>query len=118
MGVQNRVVPTGYKKHESANYFRCFYCGQLGNVLDHFPPVSRRHDINIFGVNIEKILVRSCHECNAYLASSIQPNLEERKKHAISRFEIHKSSDDPEVDRKREIKKIFYGSFHKQRRKK
>ena len=45
----------------SEDEFRCFYCGEIADTLDHIPPLSLAEN---YSQNHNHVLVRCCSECN------------------------------------------------------
>lgn len=115
MGKKSIRFKNIYDNHESMKFFACFYCGEAADTIDHFPPVSRRHDASIFDRDIQKLLIRSCSSCNSYLGSSLQSTLEQRKKFALKRFKKIPISIGDAFDHKKCIRKFFNESFRPQR---
>ena len=49
--------------------WRCVYCGEIGDSVDHVPPTSVRPTLRDMGIAHEYpfLEVRSCRECNSAL---------------------------------------------------
>ena len=63
-------------RHEEANPFTCFYCGDPANTLDHQPPISRINDYRALGLGYEEyVKVPCCAECNGLLSNTLTTNL-------------------------------------------
>lgn len=65
--------------HHIDNDGVCIYCGDVADVDDHVPPITRVDDYRAFGLNQEYYLVvPCCSHCNGLLGSSLQRTLLER----------------------------------------
>jgi hypothetical protein len=63
--------------------WRCYYCGQIGDSIDHVPPTSARLRIIALGLRNEYpfVEVRACRECNSALSLQGGWTLAERKRY-------------------------------------
>lgn len=99
-----------YSAHYSLRGTKCFYCGGIGNTVDHFPPLAKRRMSYA-----SRILVRCCWECNSYLGDTLQHTVLERKRVALKRLLPEKINENS--SRKREVarmKKEFSEDFKKE----
>jgi 5-methylcytosine-specific restriction endonuclease McrA len=61
-------------------YFKCFYCGDPADEIDHQPPVTRVADYRTLGLDHEMyITVPCCRECNQLLSDALTADLLERE---------------------------------------
>lgn len=68
-------------------YWRCVYCGEPADQLDHVPPLTRVDDYKALGIAKEiYITVPCCGDCNSSLSNSLQDNIFERIDHLKSKL--------------------------------
>lgn len=79
------------------NWNNCIYCGDISNVFDHVPPISKVENINIEefkndGFNF--YLYPSCQECNSLLSNVMIIDLFDRMNFLFDKYtEIAKKLD-------------------------
>jgi 5-methylcytosine-specific restriction endonuclease McrA len=61
-------------------FFKCVYCGDPADEIDHQPPITRVPDYRTFGLERELyITVPCCRECNILLSDALTIDLLERE---------------------------------------
>lgn len=80
--MRNTHLDMFYSYHESVDDYFCFYCGDIGDCLDHCPPLSLMQLYPSFS----KILVKACRECNAKLGARLLPNLSSRLEFLLKKY--------------------------------
>lgn len=80
--MRNTHFYSFYELHESVEEIFCFYCGNLGECLDHCPPVSR---MNLYPT-VPKILIKSCNLCNRLLGARPLPTLASRIEFLLKKY--------------------------------
>jgi hypothetical protein len=69
-----RMILVSYKQDKSIKDTSCLYCGSYGESKDHIPAVSIAEDYP----DIERIVVRSCTECNSTLCNRTLLTIKDR----------------------------------------
>lgn len=64
--------------------FLCYYCGELADSRDHFPPLAAQH--TPASVGVKHVLVPCCRECNNLLGASSQNTLAGRAQYLKERL--------------------------------
>ena len=70
-----------YSRHFITEGYKCFYCGETAQCLDHVPPLSMLDSLPkgyMKKNNIPYSLVTSCYQCNAALGDKRFVNVQER----------------------------------------
>lgn len=69
-----------YKNHISMWGTTCYYCGDIGNTIDHVPPQSGTFS------GPENLRIKSCNECNVLLSNRILKTIVERKDYLLKAY--------------------------------
>ena len=71
-----------YERHPSMKHYDCFYCNAPGDNEDHVPPLTLAETYSGY----DRILVRSCRECNVLLGNRIFLTLFSRCEYLAMRY--------------------------------
>lgn len=72
-----------YCAHISLKGHVCYYCGNLGEDKDHVPAISYAE----FFEEHERILVRSCHQCNMFLSNKPFHTIHARAQYLLIKYQ-------------------------------
>lgn len=79
-----------YKRHFLDEGYKCFYCGETAQCLDHVPAISTLEDMPKEYMRRNKLphaLVPSCFECNKILTNRNMPHVLDRLIYLESYYE-------------------------------
>jgi len=95
-----------YRLEHTGEYYKCIYCGDPADTVDHVPPLSRAHDYETLNLaNTRYIKVHCCRECNGIAGASLQESIIQRVEYVKDRLaRVHRSDfmasewDEEEID--------------------